>query len=106
VQVSRRYYYYLCGETVGDGFLLVSTAGLTFFVVAQYVVQFAWGVGEQADRIYYSHFNQKSGNQQRLTYWSHNVDFCYTDNFGLGKHTAVMHGNKFGVFQGYWDGVW
>lgn len=77
--------------------------GLTFKLVTSYVVQFAWGEEKQGqqDRIYFSHFNQKVGNQPRLTLWSKDVDFVFTDRFSVASSvTSVQHGNKFGVFNG------
>eukprot|EP00420_Gonyaulax_spinifera_P004075 CAMPEP_0197925144 /NCGR_PEP_ID=MMETSP1439-20131203/96910_1 /TAXON_ID=66791 /ORGANISM="Gonyaulax spinifera, Strain CCMP409" /LENGTH=248 /DNA_ID=CAMNT_0043547609 /DNA_START=53 /DNA_END=796 /DNA_ORIENTATION=+ len=56
--------------------------GRTFTQVASYVVQFNWGdkSQRQEDRIYFSHFRKKSGDQPKLHLWSEDVDFSYTDN--------------------------
>ena len=82
---------------------LTKDGGHTFQLVASYVVQFSWGdkAHKMEDRIYFSHFRQKSGHQQRLTLWNTGVDFVYTDNEGSALHTAVQHGNKFLVSNGY-----
>ncbi|CAD7967065.1 unnamed protein product [Amoebophrya sp. A120] len=101
--------------------------GVTFTLVSSYVVQFAWGEVESAaststsqpqggtsasspqqlppsgkeNLIYFSHFNQKSGNQPKLLAWSLGVDFCVTEDFGRNYQTLVPAGNKFGIFTGY-----
>ncbi|CAD7952931.1 unnamed protein product [Amoebophrya sp. A25] len=76
--------------------------GVTFNLVTSYVVQFAWGEQESSqDRIFFSHFNQKSGNQPKLLAWSSGVDFCSTDDFGKSYTTRVSGGNKFGLFPNY-----
>eukprot|EP00927_Polykrikos_kofoidii_P066198 TRINITY_DN61841_c0_g1_i1.p1 TRINITY_DN61841_c0_g1~~TRINITY_DN61841_c0_g1_i1.p1 ORF type:complete len:870 (-),score=172.66 TRINITY_DN61841_c0_g1_i1:108-2717(-) len=76
---------------------LTKDMGRTFSLVASYIVQFAWGpqTGHQQDRIYFTHFRNKKGDQERLTLWSKNVDFCYTDDFGQKINRVVYRGNKF-----------
>jgi hypothetical protein len=69
--------------------------GKTFQQVTSYVVQFAWGTDSQKDRIFFTAFRQKSGEQKRLTLWSKNVDFSYTDDFGSSTSRLVYRGNKF-----------
>ena len=82
---------------------MTKDGGLTFQLVASYVVQFAWGdkAHGQEDRIYFSHFRAKSGHQQRLTLWNTGVDFVYTTDEGASMHTVVQHGNKFLISNGY-----
>mmetsp|Transcript_124552 Transcript_124552/g.248482 ORF Transcript_124552/g.248482 Transcript_124552/m.248482 type:complete len:879 (+) Transcript_124552:80-2716(+) len=77
--------------------------GRTFSLVASYVVQFSWGDAshDQQDRIYFSHFRKKSGDQHKLSGWSDNVDFAYTDNMGQSVRKLVHHGNKFLVSNGF-----
>lgn len=62
--------------------------GKSFSLVHSYIVQFSWGSTskQQEDRIYFSHFREKTGNQPHLTLWSKNVDFVYTDDSGATIH--------------------
>jgi len=74
----------------------------TFSLVASYVVQFAWGKdNNQQDRIYFTHFRKKRGDQEKLTLWSKNVDFAYTDDFGSKVQRQVYRGNKFLITKGF-----
>lgn len=77
--------------------------GRTFTLVTSYVVQFSWGSSEssQQDRIYFTHFRQKKGDQPKLSLWSKQVDFAFTDDAG-GKVTRLVYrGNKFLVSHGF-----
>merc|ERR1719414_2223518 len=71
--------------------------GKTFTQVATYVVQFSWGdvSHKQQDRIYFSHFRTKKGDQKKLMVWSEDVDFSYTDNGGRSIKRVLYQGNKF-----------
>ncbi|CAK0809203.1 unnamed protein product [Prorocentrum cordatum] len=73
--------------------------GKTFHLVTSYVVQFSWGdvSHEQQDRIYYTHFREKKGDQPKLYVWSQDVDFSYSDDAGKHDSKLVHHGNKFMV---------
>lgn len=73
--------------------------GKTFNLVTSYVVQFSWGdpAHEQQDRIYFTHFREKKGDQPKLYVWSQDVDFAYSDDAGRHETKAVHHGNKFMV---------
>jgi len=77
--------------------------GRTFTLVTSYVVQFSWGDPEhrQQDRIYFSHFRQKKGDQPKLYSWSENVDFSFTDDAGSRTVRLVQHGNKFLVAHSF-----
>eukprot|EP00392_Amoebophrya_sp_AT5.2_P004043 g4048.t1 len=90
------------GEPCVHNLFVTKDLGITFTLVTSYVVQFAWGEeSSEPDRIYFSHFNQKTGNQPKLLAWSSGVDFCMSDNLGATQNTLVAAGNKFGVFTGY-----
>jgi hypothetical protein len=82
---------------------LTKDLGRTFTLVASYVVQFSWGTKEmnQQDRIYFSHFRQKQGDQPRLSLWSKLVDFAYTDDGGSKINRVVYRGNKFLVSHNF-----
>jgi hypothetical protein len=77
--------------------------GKTFTLVCSYVVQFSWGdaAQKQEDRIYFTHFRKKQGEQPKLYMWSEGVDFACTDNFGKKVVPLVKQGNKFMVSKGY-----
>lgn len=77
--------------------------GRTFSLVTSYVVQFSWGSKEmnQQDRIYFTHFRQKKGDQPKLSLWSKHVDFAYSDNYGGSINRLVYRGNKFLVSHGF-----
>lgn len=77
--------------------------GKTFHLVTSYVVQFSWGdvSHEQQDRIYYTHFREKKGDQPKLYVWSQDVDFAYSDDSGRHESKLVHHGNKFMVSHGF-----
>jgi hypothetical protein len=82
---------------------LTKDLGRTFTLVTSYVVQFSWGTTEmeQQDRIYFTHFRQKSGDQPKLSLWSKNVDFAYTDDGGSRVNRLVYRGNKFLVSHSF-----
>lgn len=69
--------------------------------VSKHIVQFSWGRGAQQDRIYYTHFRDKSGKQQMLARWMNSVDLVSTDDFGATTTVQVKHGNKFIVSDGF-----
>ncbi|CAK9014137.1 Vacuolar protein sorting/targeting protein 10 (Carboxypeptidase Y receptor) (CPY receptor) (Sortilin VPS10) (Vacuolar carboxypeptidase sorting receptor VPS10) [Durusdinium trenchii] len=74
--------------------------GKTFSLVQNYVVQFSWGdpAMNQQDRIYFTHFRKKTGDQPKLYIWSSDVDFAYMDAEGRNwgsPITMVALGNKF-----------
>mmetsp|Transcript_55401 Transcript_55401/g.129702 ORF Transcript_55401/g.129702 Transcript_55401/m.129702 type:complete len:849 (-) Transcript_55401:182-2728(-) len=77
--------------------------GKTFQMVASYVVQFSWGevVHKQEDRIYFTHFRKKDGDQPKLTLWSQLVDFSYTDDAGSRTTRLIYKGNKFLISNSY-----
>merc|ERR1712110_1292519 len=74
---------------------LTKDLGKTFQQITSYVVQFAWGPDSKKDTVFFTAFRQKSGEQKRLTLWSKNVDFSYTDDFGSTVNRLVHRGNKF-----------
>lgn len=74
--------------------------GKTFSLAQNYVVQFSWGdpAMNQQDRIYFTHFRKKTGDQPKLYIWSSDVDFAYMDAEGRNwgsPITMVALGNKF-----------
>jgi len=77
--------------------------GRTFQLVATYVVQFNWGHEShgQQDRIYFTRFRQGDGDQPKLTLWTRDVDFCYTDNQGGKINKRIPRGNKFLISNNY-----
>mmetsp|Transcript_9585 Transcript_9585/g.17178 ORF Transcript_9585/g.17178 Transcript_9585/m.17178 type:complete len:882 (-) Transcript_9585:147-2792(-) len=77
--------------------------GKTFTLVMDYVVQFSWGDASksQEDRIYFTHFNQKSGDQPKLYVWSKDVDFAYVEAGSRRLSTLVPMGNKFLVSHSF-----
>mmetsp|Transcript_5993 Transcript_5993/g.13214 ORF Transcript_5993/g.13214 Transcript_5993/m.13214 type:complete len:851 (-) Transcript_5993:201-2753(-) len=77
--------------------------GKSFQMVTSYVVQFSWGEAahKQQDRIYFTHFRQKSGDQPKLTLWSQLVDFAYTDDVGGRTTKLIYKGNKFLISNNY-----
>jgi hypothetical protein len=77
--------------------------GRTFTQVTSYVVQFSWGdvSHDQQDRIYFTHFRQKKGDQPKLYAWSENVDFACTDDGGGRIRRLLEHGNKFMVSNSF-----
>eukprot|EP00419_Tripos_fusus_P088245 CAMPEP_0172861924 /NCGR_PEP_ID=MMETSP1075-20121228/72937_1 /TAXON_ID=2916 /ORGANISM="Ceratium fusus, Strain PA161109" /LENGTH=856 /DNA_ID=CAMNT_0013710117 /DNA_START=111 /DNA_END=2681 /DNA_ORIENTATION=- len=82
---------------------LTKDLGRTFALVSSYVVQFSWGdqMHKQEDRIYFTHFRKKEGEQPKLHMWSEGVDFAYTETFGKRVVPLVRQGNKFMVTNGY-----
>ncbi|CAK9009205.1 unnamed protein product [Durusdinium trenchii] len=81
--------------------MLTTDLGKTFLQIAPYVVQFSWGSPKinQSDRIYYTAYASKTGDQGKLSQWSTEVDFKAVDLESLGRPkvpvTSVKHGNKF-----------
>jgi len=77
--------------------------GMTFTLVTSYVVQFSWGdtALSQQDRIYFTHFRTKTGDQPKLYVWTESVDFAYTLNSGRKITTLVQKGNKFLISNGF-----
>jgi len=82
---------------------LTKDLGRTFTLVTSYVVQFSWGATDkgQQDRIYFTHFRQKTGDQPKLTLWSKQVDFALTDDGGKKITRLVYRGNKFLVSHNF-----
>eukprot|EP00930_Biecheleria_cincta_P083655 TRINITY_DN73187_c0_g1_i1.p1 TRINITY_DN73187_c0_g1~~TRINITY_DN73187_c0_g1_i1.p1 ORF type:complete len:877 (-),score=163.36 TRINITY_DN73187_c0_g1_i1:28-2658(-) len=77
--------------------------GKTFTLVQSYVVQFNWGSTEanQQDRIYFTHFRTKRGDQPKLYIWSKDVDFAYMEGNMRRPTTLVPLGNKFLVSHSF-----
>mmetsp|Transcript_57564 Transcript_57564/g.167171 ORF Transcript_57564/g.167171 Transcript_57564/m.167171 type:complete len:931 (+) Transcript_57564:102-2894(+) len=82
--------------------------GKNFLSIAEYVVQFSWGTAahDQENRVYFSAYKKKSGDQGKLTLWTSEVDFNYVDFSMRGKPrgsvaTAVPFGNKFLISNEY-----
>lgn len=82
---------------------LTKDLGRTFTLVTSYVVQFSWGdpSHDQQDRIYFTHFKNKKGDQPKLYSWTDNVDFSWTDDAGVRIHQALKHGNKFMISNSF-----
>eukprot|EP00931_Biecheleriopsis_adriatica_P073112 TRINITY_DN47467_c0_g1_i1.p1 TRINITY_DN47467_c0_g1~~TRINITY_DN47467_c0_g1_i1.p1 ORF type:complete len:878 (+),score=188.59 TRINITY_DN47467_c0_g1_i1:85-2718(+) len=77
--------------------------GKTFTQVQSYVVQFSWGHKShgQEDRIFFTHFRKKTGDQPKLYIWSKDVDFSYLDPGQRRPTTLVEMGNKFLVSNNF-----
>jgi len=79
--------------------------GKTFVQVQSYVVQFNWGDADskQQDRIYFTHFSKKTGDQPKLYNWKQDVDFAYVDGAAnrYRTKTSVKMGNKFLLSHGF-----
>lgn len=78
--------------------------GRSFVEVSSYVVQFSWGSAklDQANRIFFTSYKKKSGDQGRLALWTREVDFSYVDVNSRGRVTGSITevlpwGNKFVV---------
>lgn len=82
---------------------LTKDLGRTFKLVTSYVVQFSWGdsTHNQDDRIYFSHLRKRKGDQAKMSVWSKNVDFSFTDDEGQQITLLVDQGNKFLVSHGF-----
>jgi len=82
---------------------LTKDLGRTFALVTTYVVQFSWGDSsqKQQDRIYMTHFLKRQGDQPKLTMWSKDVQFSYSENAGRTLVPVVRKGNKFLVSHGF-----
>lgn len=74
--------------------------GRTFVQITTHALQFDWGDAPYADRIYYSHFKDKSKDQPRFDHWMEDVNFGYTDD-GTTFNTVIAGGNKFVISHGY-----
>eukprot|EP00440_Ansanella_granifera_P041644 gb/GFBE01045155.1/.p1 GENE.gb/GFBE01045155.1/~~gb/GFBE01045155.1/.p1 ORF type:complete len:949 (+),score=225.24 gb/GFBE01045155.1/:1-2847(+) len=81
--------------------MLTTDLGKTFKQISPYVVQFSWGSDtlKQADRVYYTAYSSKTGDQGKLSLWTTEVDFKYVDVSDQGKPAApvvsMKYGNKF-----------
>uniref|UniRef100_A0A7S0AB98 VPS10 domain-containing protein n=1 Tax=Pyrodinium bahamense TaxID=73915 RepID=A0A7S0AB98_9DINO len=91
------------GEPCNHMLYLTKDLGRTFILVCSYVVQFSWGdiAHEQQDRIYFTHFKKREGDQPKLTMWSKDVDFSYTADAGRTIVPLVHMGNKFLVSHSF-----
>mmetsp|Transcript_113889 Transcript_113889/g.317116 ORF Transcript_113889/g.317116 Transcript_113889/m.317116 type:complete len:956 (-) Transcript_113889:154-3021(-) len=76
--------------------------GRNFLQLAEYVVQFSWGSStiDQTNRVYFTAYKTKSGDQGRLSLWTTEVDFLYVDIATSGRPKGsivecLQHGNKF-----------
>ena len=69
--------------------------------VSRHVVQFSWGRQHLADRIYFTHFRDKSSKQLMLTRWMEGVDLVSTDDLGKTTTVHVENGNKFVISEQY-----
>ncbi|CAE7871727.1 SORT1, partial [Symbiodinium microadriaticum] len=73
----------------------------TFIQISPYVVQFSWGSEkiQQEDRIYFTAYASKTGDQGKLSLWTTEVDFKSVDVGAKGRPGApvlsLKHGNKF-----------
>mmetsp|Transcript_105106 Transcript_105106/g.307137 ORF Transcript_105106/g.307137 Transcript_105106/m.307137 type:complete len:859 (-) Transcript_105106:22-2598(-) len=90
-------------EPCSHNLLLTKDLGKTFSLVCSHVVQFSWGKEQfkQSDRVYFTHFRDKTSSQQRLTRWMFGIDFGYTDDFGHKVETLIPEGNKFQLSYEY-----
>lgn len=82
--------------------------GKNFLQLAEYVVQFSWGskAHDQSNRVYFTSYREKSGDQGRLSLWTTEVDFNFVDIGAKGKpkgkpEESLRHGNKFLVSNEY-----
>ncbi|CAJ1413724.1 unnamed protein product [Effrenium voratum] len=81
--------------------MLTTDLGKSFLQIAPYVVQFSWGSEKlhQSDRIYYTAYASKTGDQGKLSLWTTEVDFKSVDVNDKGRPSApvvrLKHGNKF-----------
>jgi len=82
--------------------MLTKDLGKTFVQLAEYVVQFSWGspAAKQTNRVYYTAYKAKTGDQGKLSLWTTEVDFHYRDinKDGVPDTRSVeclKHGNKF-----------
>jgi hypothetical protein len=89
-------------EPCSHKLMITRDLGKTFTQIASYVVQFSWGSEklEQQNRVYFTSYRSKSGDQGRLSLWTKEVDFSYIDVSSRGRPTgkivdSVQHGNKF-----------
>eukprot|EP00927_Polykrikos_kofoidii_P056704 TRINITY_DN50794_c0_g1_i1.p1 TRINITY_DN50794_c0_g1~~TRINITY_DN50794_c0_g1_i1.p1 ORF type:complete len:985 (-),score=196.18 TRINITY_DN50794_c0_g1_i1:139-3018(-) len=75
--------------------------GKNFVQIAAYVVQFSWGnvAQNQGNRVYYTSYKNKKGDQGKLSLWTSEVDFYHADISATGRPYAsemtIKHGNKF-----------
>mmetsp|Transcript_47589 Transcript_47589/g.110227 ORF Transcript_47589/g.110227 Transcript_47589/m.110227 type:complete len:856 (+) Transcript_47589:51-2618(+) len=94
------------GEICSHNLYLTKDLGKTFTLVQTHIVQFSWGKREfkQDDRVYFTHFRNKSIGQRRLVRWMEGVDFVFTEDLEREKPEAkilVPGGNKFQISNGY-----
>lgn len=89
-------------EPCSHKLMVTRDLGRTFTQIADYVVQFSWGSEklEQANRVYFTSYRAKSGDQGRLSLWTKEVDFSYVDLTSRGRPTgriveSLKYGNKF-----------
>jgi len=81
--------------------MITKDLGKNFIQIATYVVQFSWGSTSagQSNRVYYTAYRTKSGDQGRLSLWTSEVDFYYCEVSSGGRpHSnteALRFGNKF-----------
>lgn len=82
--------------------MLTTDLGRNFLQLADYIVQFSWGSTTlgQANRVYYTAYHTRAGDQGKLSLWTREVDFWYLDVGPSGRPVdrpfeSVTHGNKF-----------
>eukprot|EP00927_Polykrikos_kofoidii_P016941 TRINITY_DN17699_c0_g1_i1.p1 TRINITY_DN17699_c0_g1~~TRINITY_DN17699_c0_g1_i1.p1 ORF type:complete len:1016 (+),score=209.35 TRINITY_DN17699_c0_g1_i1:93-3050(+) len=95
------------GEACAHRLMLTTDLGKNFVQVAPYVVQFSWGsVGhKQENRIYFTSYRNKQGDQAKLSMWTSEVDFFFAEVSAEGRvqasQQALKYGNKFMVSNEY-----
>lgn len=100
-------------EPCAHKLMITRDLGKTFTQISSYVVQFSWGSPKscsavdcsaeqyiQRNRIYFTAYRSKTGDQGRLSLWSKEVDFNYVDLNSKGRPKGsvvegLQHGNKF-----------
>jgi hypothetical protein len=89
-------------EPCSHKLMITRDLGRTFTQIANYVVQFSWGSEKknQQNRVYFTSYRTKTGDQGRLSLWTKEVDFSYIDVSSRGRPSgkvveALKHGNKF-----------
>jgi hypothetical protein len=92
----------LSSEPCSHKLMVTRDLGKTFTQIANYVVQFSWGSDkmEQTNRVYFTSYRSKSGDQGRLSLWTKEVDFSYVELTSRGRPTgriveSLKYGNKF-----------
>lgn len=87
--------------------MITKDLGRNFNEIVSYVVQFSWGspAHDQTNRVYYTAYRTKKGDQGQLSLWTTEVDFSYVDVSRAGRVRrpveAMKHGNKFLVAGGF-----